>query len=181
LDPDETDTTTWPNTVDYACSKSKSESADIFFCSTAKFFLGTTSGLMMLSSAFGVPSVLVNMIPHSDSLGPRREDITITKLLARADGELIPFAEIFQTEIGLYRAADLFKAANLTIIDNTPEEIREAIVEMFNRIDGSLNPAADEDTKLQECFRSRIGPEHYSYHGEGSVGRAFLRRHENLL
>mgnify|MGYP001237046509 CR=1 FL=1 len=172
---------TWPNTIDYACSKLKSESADLFFCSTAKFFLGTVSGLTNVASTFGVPSVLVNMIPHSDALGYGPEDIAITKLLARADGKLIPFAEIFQTEIGLYRAADLFKAANLTIIDNSAEEISETIVEMLNRLDGMLDPPTTRDTKLYECFRSLIGAEHLCYHSEGSVGRAFLRRHQNLL
>ena len=52
---------------------------------------------------------------------------------------------------------------------------------VLRRLDCILDPPTAKDAKLHECFRSLIGPEHYCYHSEGSVGRAFLRRHQNLL
>lgn len=171
----------WPNTVDYACSDLRSEAADLFLCAKARFFLGTTSGLTMVASIFDVPSVLVNMIPHGAGLGQSPKDISIMKLLRRHDGNLVSFPEIYRSDISNHRAAALFEADNLQVVDNTPEEIRGVTVEMLDRVDGTLGPATAEDIHLQKKFKSLFGPEHYCYHSAGTVGRTFLRDRRELL
>ena len=50
-----------PGLVDYATSSFKSDLMDVILCAQCRF--GTSSGLFLVSSAFGVPSALSNMAP----------------------------------------------------------------------------------------------------------------------
>lgn len=170
----------WPQTVDYALSEFKSADADVFLCANARFFLGNTSGLMLVSTIFGVPAALVNMIPYSGSFGVAPHDISIPKLLQR-NGEPVGFAEIFGSEMGNFRIAELYERADLAIINNTSDEIHALTSEMLDRLDGNLATETDEESKLQRSYRNLIQPTHYCYHCAGTIGRAFLRKHSGLL
>lgn len=176
--PGETDD--WPQTVDYALSEIKSAEADVFLCANARFFLGNTSGLMLVSSIFGVPAALVNMIPYSGCYGVSPRDISIPKLLER-DSKPIGFPEIFGSEIGNYRVAELYHREKLTVIDNTADEIHAVASEMLDRLDGNMAPESEEEAELQRAYRQLIEPSHYCYHCAGTIGRAFLRKHSSLL
>jgi putative glycosyltransferase (TIGR04372 family) len=170
----------WPNTVDYALSDSKSYEADVFLCARARFFLGDTSGLIMVSAIFGVPCVLTNVIPHGAGMGMGATDIAIPKILER-DGRCISFPEIFGSEIGYFRMAELYQDANLTIINNSPDEIHAVVMEILDRLEGQLLPETVEETKLQQAFRELFQPDHYCYHSAGTIGRAFLKKHADLM
>lgn len=166
--------------IDYALSPEKSPATDVFLCARARFFLGNTSGLSVLAGAFGVRSALVNMIPHAAALGVGADDIVIPKLLARSDGALLGFAEIHAREIANYRAAELFQRDGITVIDNTPEEIRDLVLQMLHELDG-IAAEDDRDRSLQAAYRALLRPSHYSYHAKSRVGRAFLSAHAGLL
>ncbi len=66
------------------------------------------------------------------------------------------------------------------IIDNTPEEIAELAIEMMGRLEGDF-VEDPEDTQLQEEFRFLVKPHHHCWGAASRIGRAFLRRHKDML
>ena len=166
--------------IDYAHHPMRSARFDVVLCAHARCFIGNSSGLALVSSVFGVPSVLVNMIPLS-ALGPLPADLTIHKLLRSiSDDRLIRFDEILGSPAGDFRYAKLYADAGLMPIENDAEEILAVVCEMLDRIDGRFT-ALPEDQALQARFMQLLRPGHYSYGASSRVGAAYLRKFRDLL
>lgn len=166
--------------IDYAHHPLRSDRLDVALCARAKFFLGNTSGLALVSSVFGVPSALVNLIPLS-TMPYLPNDLGIPKLLRSAvDGRVLSFAEALASPVGNFRYARLYSDAGLEPVENSAEEILELVEEMLDRIDGAYVPAP-EDESLQRRFKTLLRPGHYGYGAASRIGAAFLRRHAGLL
>jgi putative glycosyltransferase (TIGR04372 family) len=178
-DPSMTPLEAIPGVIDYAHHSLRSGRLDVMLCARARFFLGNTSGLALVSSAFGVPSALANMIPLS-VLGVLPADLSIPKLLRAADGRTLGFAEVLDSPAGDFRYAHLYAGEGLRAEENSPEEILEMVREMLDRLDGS-HADAPEDADLQARFMALLRPGHYSYGSASRVGAGFLRRHRSLL
>ncbi|MFA5101456.1 MAG: hypothetical protein WC547_11280, partial [Candidatus Omnitrophota bacterium] len=73
-----------------------------------------------------------------------------------------------------------FEQAGLRSVENTPEDIRDIVLEMLDRIGGNFRYTADDEL-LQERFKSLMGPEHYSYGAVSRIGRDFLKKYSELL
>jgi hypothetical protein len=70
------------------------------------------------------------------------------------------------------------KARGLRAVDNTPEEIREIVREMLDRLDGQAR-YSEEDELRQASFRALA--DRHGLVGFPDIGRDFLRRHAELL
>ena len=169
-----------PQVIDYAHHSAQSEWMDIFLCASCRFFLGNSSGLSIVSSIFGVPGALVNMIPMS-CLGYAPRDVSIPKLLHRKDeSDYLSFGEIFKSPVANYRLARLYQDASIEIEENSAEDILALTREMFDRVEGQT--AYNEgDRALQQRFHLLLRPGHYGYGAVSRVGAAFLRKYEQLL
>jgi putative glycosyltransferase (TIGR04372 family) len=169
-----------PGVIDYAHSDLKSDWMDVFLCARCRFFLGNTSGLFLVSTVFGVRSVLVNLTPLSAAYPVGAADIGIPKLLQRNSGELVPFKEILDSPIANYRFANLYVESGLKVMDNSPEDIRDVVIEMLDQLEGNIT-YLPEDEMLQRRFRQLMRPGHYSFGSTSRIGRQFLRKHSHLL
>ena len=169
-----------PGVIDYAHHPLRSARMDIVLCASTRFFLGNSSGLALVSSVFGVPCALVNMIPSS-ALSVLPNDLSIPKLL-RFDREsrLLRFDEILGSPIADFRYAKLYSDAGITPVENSPEEILALVREMLDRLEGK-HEESEEDQDLQRRFMGLLRPGHYSYGAASRVGAAFLRKYQHLL
>ena len=166
--------------VDYAHHPSRCDWMDVFLCAEARFFVGNSSGLFFLATAFGKPCALANMIPSSH-LAFAPADVSILKLIwSVRENRYLTFNEIFNQPVADYRYADLFTKDGLRVDENTEEELYGLVVEMLDRIDGCYSGTSDDDA-LQHWFFSLFRPAHFGYGATGRVGSAFLRRHRDLL
>lgn len=166
--------------IDYAHHPMRSARLDVVLCAKARFFLGNSSGLALVSSVFGVPSALVNMIPLS-ALAVLPVDLSIPKLLRnRATGSFMTFPDIFASPASDFRYATLFAKAGLDPVENDAEDILALTVEMLDRIEGTFSGQAGDEER-QRSFMALLRPGHYSYGTAARVGAAFLRRHATLL
>jgi putative glycosyltransferase (TIGR04372 family) len=179
-DPTMTQLETMPGVIDYAHHPLRSARLDVLLCARARFFLGNTSGLTLVSSAFGVPSALANLVPVSvQAFLP--SDIGIPKLVRELrTGRPLSFADLLCSPMGDFRYSRLYRDAGIEAVENTPEEILELVVEMLDRLEGTHEPVL-EDEVLQRRFMSLFRPGHYAYGTAARVGGAFLRRHRDLL
>lgn len=164
--------------IDYAHSEVQSDWMDIFCCAECRFFLGTTSGLFLVSYDFGIPCALANFAP----LGERPwsgKDVYIPKLYwFTTEERYLTFEEALAPDLIYCCDGNFFKLKGLSIVDNTPEEINEMVLEMLARLIGTLE-YTEENFILQDRFNALLP---YNKYGIGSrVGTAFLRKYEWLL
>jgi putative glycosyltransferase (TIGR04372 family) len=168
-----------PGVIDYARSPAKSDWMDVFLGASCRFFLGSSSGLFLIATAFGRPSALANMAPIGCAFPVGVEDLGIPKLL-RHGGEVLSFRRALEMDTGVLRHTDAFAERGLENVDNAPDEITDLAIEMLDRLDRRLvYDAADE--ARQQRFRALFRPVHYSHGAASRIGSAFLRKHERLL
>jgi putative glycosyltransferase (TIGR04372 family) len=168
-----------PGVIDYAHSQFKSQRMDIFLCGACRFFIGVASGLSHVPTTFGVPCVLVNWISNALPVYSRH-DLFLPKLLrSEREGRRLPFHELLGDPVRRWCYSGLRLTENgLRVIDNSPEEIHEVVIEMLSRLEGRF-PVTPEDEDRQTAFRSRAASHGLS--GFSRIGTAFLRRNADLL
>ena len=48
---------------------------------------------------------------------------------------------------------------------------------MFNKVEGNLKSV----TLLQNEFKKKINPNHYTYEGKSQISKYFINKHKNLM
>lgn len=166
--------------IDYAHSKAKSDWMDVFLCAECKFFLGNTSGLFLVSTAFGVPCVLTNVIPFS-AQAFTHQDIYIPKLIRnKKTGRYLKFSEILQSPIANFRISRSYLQADVELEENSPEDINELIREALLKLEGQWAPP-ERNRERQIRFKQLFRQDHYGYHSVSHIGCSFIEKHEDLM
>jgi putative glycosyltransferase (TIGR04372 family) len=169
-----------PKVIDYAHHSLRSPRLDIILCARARFILGNTSGLFLVGTAFGVPSALANMVPMP-TLGLNSDDLSIPKLYwLEKEGRYLTFPEVMNSPISQYRYAALYKENNITVLENTAEDILSLTIEMLDRLEGKFEEN-DEDMERHVKFMSLLHAKHYAYGAASKLQYMFLRKYDNLL
>ncbi len=168
--------------IDYAHhKKNNSDWLDVYLCATAKIFLGNTSGAFGMSSVFGVPVATANMIPLGAVLPGNYLDLSIPKLYTnKKTGLLENFKTIFETQFANARTDHEIANDRFEIVNNSPEDIKDLLIEQLDRIDGKFKDDAD-DISRQEKFRSYLKPGHYSFQSQSKISSVFLKKYQHLL
>ncbi len=167
--------------IDYAHLDIKSDWMDIFLCASCKLFLGGASGLRELSEVFNIPVVVVNASPISVVLSSRPNDICIPKLVwSIKENRYLSFKEVFNSPISNFFYDYFYYKAGVKLIDNSPDDIKEATIERLDIIENKIT-YTDKDEQLQSRFKSLITQNHYSYGSKSRIGKDFLRKYEHLL
>ena len=76
---------------------------DIFLCASAKFMLGTSSGMSAISYIFGIPLAMTNYLPTAATYLSKR-DLFLPRLMQRKDdGKMLNLVKLsFQLIFTLY-------------------------------------------------------------------------------
>jgi len=137
--------------IDYANSPLRSDFMDIFLGAHCEFCITQGTGFDAVPVIFRKPVVQVNAVPigiaytfiDSIMLFKHHRDIESDRLLT--------LKEISTRASFLAMSSEDFSRDGIELIDNSPEEIRDAVMEMARRISGSW-VESPEDVKLQEGF-----------------------------
>jgi putative glycosyltransferase (TIGR04372 family) len=147
---------------------------NLYVFSEAAFFVGQQSGAPVLADACGVPVLLTDGMPHRYGTFRREDVILFKRLRERATGRVLSLVEVFRDHPDLAQGFN-FEANDVEIVDNTAEEILEAVQEAAALARGELVLTA-EDERLVELFRALPdGSMHMAYH-ENRPPLAELRR-----
>jgi putative glycosyltransferase (TIGR04372 family) len=153
---------------------------DIFCLAQCKFAVGTTSGPIVVPYIFGVPTALTNWVAMGHG-GYGRRDTWIPKLYwSETENRYLTFAEIMSTPRRAYGRTEQFEADGISVVDNTPEEIRDLCLEVMDLANGQ-RAYDEEDKRLQGEFESLLRLEGEVWTTEARVGRDFLRKHKVLF
>jgi len=163
--------------VDYALSDAKSDWMDVFLSASCRFLVGTNSALYQTAISFGVPAVATNWMPLS-SFPMQRRDIVLPKLLrSRDSGRMLTFADMLALPRDVW-SGYLYQHHGLDVVDNTADEILEAVDEMLAKLAG-VWPNIEARAAREERFK-RIAVSH-CVQVNGAIAAGFLARHADLL
>ena len=170
-----------PRIIDYA-TLHRSDFMDIYLCAKARFFLGTNSGLFVISTIFDVPVGLANMVPFG-AFPFRREGRFIPMLLKKTDSEkILNFQAV--ADMGFFDTERMFQSAlhedrGCTWVENEPEDILELAREIIGNLEGR-NPDP-EQTALRDMFRKKYMSLIPDSEFAGDMGWQFAAKHRDLI
>lgn len=174
--------TTNPMIIDYA-TKYRTDFLDIYLSAKCKFFIASGTGIDEVPAVFRRPIVYVNYIPieYVHTWYPTYLFIT-KKLWLRKESRFLSFREILDSGIGRFGKEEYerYEKLGIDIIENTPQEIKDVVIEMDERLKGTWKTTA-EDEELQNRFRYIFKKS--KLHGEitARIGAEFLRGNRQLL
>jgi putative glycosyltransferase (TIGR04372 family) len=178
-----------PRVIDYATNGMRSDFMDIYLGAKCFFAISTGTGWDAIPEIFRRPIAYVNFGPFGYLCGYRNNVISITKHhFSLSKNRELSLSEIFTEGVGFCMQTSDYESKGVQLIDNTPEEIRDAAVEMVERLNGTWQPHEDDEA-LQKRFWE-IFPtdavdayEGKPLHGEirARFGASFLRNNRSWL
>jgi len=141
-----------PRVIDYASNGMRTEFMDIYLGAKCFFAISTSTGWDAIPYIFRRPIAYVNMVPLGILFTFSPKFIAITKHhISKLDGRELAMKEIFSRNVGFCTSNYEFNDKGVKLVDNTPEEIRDLVVEMADRLEGVFQ-SKPEDKYLQSTF-----------------------------
>lgn len=174
-----------PKVIDYAANGMRSDFMDIYLGAKCAFCISTSTGFDAVPLIFRRPIVYVNMVPPGWLFTFSKRFLAITKHhFSIQENRELALCEIFAKGVGFCTSNSEYQAKGVRLIDNTPEEIRDVVIEMAKRLDGEWAPQKDDDV-LQSKFWANFPvnaswPNGVPYHGKihSRYGADFLRNNQ---
>lgn len=172
-----------PRVIDYAFNEKKSDLLDIWLMANCYFCVTTGTGTDEISASYRRPIVYVNYLPVSH-FSTWRKCICIPKhLIWRNSCEYVSLQEHLEHN---YLHSSKYEESGIDVVDLSPKEIKDAVLEMEERLAGTWIENADDaelHQKFWEIFKS--GPDfsklHDFIHPDARIGASFLRNHPGFL
>jgi len=166
--------------IDYA-NQYRTDFGDIFLSAKCQFFVSTTGGLMNIAWAFNVPVAFTNMVPPFQVMGYRQGDLfIIKKMWDKREKKLLSFRDMLERKIDQWSYSQLFKDADIEIIENTDEELVALTEEMSLRVRGQWK-TRQEDEERQRRFQCILPADHHCHGFSARIGSTFIDQNQYLL
>tara|TARA_B100000795_G_scaffold115334_1_gene85661 strand:+ start:640 stop:2025 length:1386 start_codon:yes stop_codon:yes gene_type:complete len=175
--------------IDYARLEKKNEFMDIFLSSHCKFIITTLCGLDSMTSIHNIPFVIVNFAQAGFTRSTNKKQITIYRHFKKKnDLKNLTLSEIFDLNLGDALHSDSFSEKQIELIENTPEEIKEAVMDMLELMKNNFI-VRDEYKDLQSIFWNHFFKKINEYdlhflHADfvkSHIGFSFLEKNKNFL
>ncbi len=171
------------NFLDYSFSKYNNDFNDIYILSKALFVVSTGSGFDDMAMMLRKPVVYVNATEQEYRIKPLFNHyikLFIPKKIFSLDKKrFLTFSEIFSIGCENLQTSKDYKIRNLSLINNTMDEIKDVVDEMDQRLCGSwkdTRESVDLQTKYWEINSFKNMPEF-----QCKIGTKFLMNNIDLL
>lgn len=158
---------------DYAHSDKRSNRMDIFLFSQCRFFVGVSSGPILNPILFGVPTIMTNFMPISGRPHASNCLFIPKRLWLKSKNRYASYSEILSSGLGRIFTSHGYEEKNIDIIENSPEEIRDVVIEMLERLENIViytNDDEERQERLRKLYRK------YSGYGDlGRIGKEFIK------
>ena len=169
---------TLPRVIDLTTQPNALREVHLYVLSKSKFFIGTCSGPQYFPSLFGVPTLFTNQIgPGRSILTFSKHSIHLPKHYLRNDGRKAGLSEMLNSPFGFGELTlKEFSDRGIHVQENSSEEIRQAVLEIFSRVNGTYQDNdADLDKKVSDI---RSG---FWWTSKGKFASTYLRENESWL
>ena len=139
--------------IDYANSNFRSDFMDVYLAAKCFFCISTGLGFDYLPYFFKRPIVFSDMVPIGDLHTMSEQNMHITKHhVLKKEKRRLSMSEIFSHGVGFAYDNKIFKEKGIELVDNTPEEIKDLVIEMIEHLEFNkkLSPESEE---LQKSFK----------------------------
>lgn len=168
-----------PQIIDYSHSGLVSDFMDVFLAASCRFAIGPQSGITELPRIFGVPCLIPNTVPFG-SLSPSSESIHLFKILkSKKENRFLTFSESLNSYLSSSTQDEDYAEFQIELLENSPEEIRDATIEMLNSLDLKKRYSPEEEM-LQNQFRSLMHSYNPGFRSHARVGTKFLQKYQEL-
>lgn len=179
------------NCIDYA-TEYHSDLMDIYLLQKCKFYAGSISGIVLLAQFQGVPTVLLGVVEIGGhhSIPHRTNDIYIPKkIYSKKEKRFLKFTEMWDAEMAakdMIKMAQYYQEQELEFVECSREEIREAIIEMNEKIDGVYREG-EEEKELQKRYHTLLNSwiekrgYQYSFFLRCNISGSFIKKNAFLL
>jgi putative glycosyltransferase (TIGR04372 family) len=162
--------TPWPNTIDYVHSGRRVDWMDVFLWAEGRFFIATDSGPQLIPTTFGKPIAFTNHGPLAHIFCAKDGILLPKHYWHQRERRHLTIVERLGDSYGVWEYPDLFHAIGVRVIDNTPDELRDLVVEMMDRLEGR-----HVETERERAFNARFAQLAISHHlYPVKIARAFL-------
>lgn len=169
--------------IDYSF-RGRTDFLDIFLCSEARFFIGSTSGPFHLPKLFDTPYAICNLIGYGH-LTPSPKTLFITKKIVGPTGQTLSFADCSnlgmfdEIKSRLFYHQNMYEKNELSIVNNSDEEIKKLTEDMFDLVEGK-----DVITKIanvQRIFKDKYFCYSPDRHSAGNIAPSFIKLNPQLF
>ena len=130
---------------------------DFWLLSNCEFMVGCGSGLSTISGFFGSPVLLTNihmLVDGYESLALTKYDLYIPKkFYSRRKKRFLNLYEMLEASNWCGRINRRFDERGIAILDNTEEEIKDAVVEMHEKLVGIWNETEEEKLCMEKYWK----------------------------
>jgi len=174
--------------IDYANSEMRSEFMDIYLGAKCIFCISTGNGFDEIPRIFRKPIAWV-YVPLGNFLTNNKKDLLITKNhINKKNNNKLSLSETFLFNVAFVDKTEIFKNNNVELKENSPEEIRDLVVEMDERLNDNWKET-EQDLFLQEkfwlIFKENIKKQNLDkpIHGiiKARIGSEYLKKNQDWI
>jgi len=178
-----------PKVIDYANLKIRSDFMDIYLGAKCRFCISTSVGFDEIPIMFRKPIAYTGHVPIAVIETHNKESIILTKHhINKRNQKELTVSEIFSSNVAVSFYTNEFKKNEVELEENSPEEIRDIVIEMDERLNGNWKETK-EDLLLQKKFWSIFNNNikklnlEKPLHGKikSKFGAKFLRENKNWI
>ena len=138
--------------IDYATNGMRSDFMDIYLGGNCTFCISCGTGFDAVPILFRKPVAFVNHVPIGCLETFQKHTLAITKHhISAIDGQELSLREILNSGTGFASFSSDYESKNIQLNENTPEEIRDLVIEMDERLNGTWQ-SHEDDGSLQHKF-----------------------------
>ena len=174
-----------PLVIDYANSEHKSELVDIYLLAHCHFIISTMSGPDAMALAFRRPALYIDIAHYSLCFtGSSLTTWTPAKIVRSNNKQPLSLREVFNTGAGYFWKDSQFASAGLEVLRSTPDEIRNYVMEMMDRL--AATGGASESllqAEYRKVMMEAMGELGHLWHGEvrSQIPECFLDQNADWL
>ncbi len=138
--------------IDYS-SYYRTDFLDIYLAYKCTFVVTTSTGWDNVPAfTFRKPVVFTNCVPIGDLLTYSPNFLFSFKMYFDIKkNKILNLEEISKTRLSYSSNANHYKESNIELLENKPDEVKELVLEMINRLDKNIK-YSEEDEKIQSKF-----------------------------
>lgn len=170
---------TAPDIIDYACNGKRTDFLDVYLGAKCQFFICSDTGISTIPEVFRRPVVYTNWtVLKRISPWVLTGLFIFKKFYSHKEKRFLNFSEVASLKFG-NPVENILDDRQIELRENTPEEIRDVVLEMDQRLEGTWRTDS-EDEELQQRFWALLeGRDVRS--PDLRIGAEFLRKNHGLL
>ena len=165
--------------IDYANSTERSDFLDIYLGAKCYMSVYSEGGLTVIPETYNRPIVYTNWPGLNISTFNKNSLIIFKKFYSKKKKRFLTFREINELEYSGNSSYYLLRDEEINLVENTAEEINDAVIENYLRLEKKWNET-NQEIKLQEKFWS-IFNHRFIKSKNLKIGFSFLKNNYNLL